>query len=67
MQSAPTISNIIRLFNQLTPSEKIKVAARINKDTFEEQWKAFDLELPDAPFTEDEVLKEVMSVRYGKK
>ncbi|WP_353127575.1 hypothetical protein [Parapedobacter pyrenivorans] len=65
--NAPSVNAVIRLFNQLGKTDRIKVAERIGKQTFADRWDALDVILPDEPLSEADVMKEVSAVRYGKK
>ena len=47
------------------PNE-LTVARPIREKTFAEQWAAMDAELPDAQLSEEEILSELMDVRYQK-
>ena len=61
-----TIAKFLALFNQFTLAEQIQIARTIWKKTFAEQWQLLDVELPDVEMSEEEVLKELMAVRYGE-
>ncbi|WP_257666993.1 hypothetical protein [Parapedobacter tibetensis] len=65
--NAPSVNAVIRLFNQLGKTDRIKVAERIGKQTFVDRWDAMDAILPDEPLSEADIMKEVSAVRYGKK
>lgn len=63
----PSVRAVLRLFNQLGKADRIKVAERIGKQTFEARWDAIDATLPDEPLADEDIMKEVSAVRYGKK
>ncbi len=46
--------------------EQFEVAEKINNQTFEERWTLIDTGLPDLNISEDEIIKELRAVRYGK-
>jgi hypothetical protein len=62
-----SISQVLQLFSRLSKPEQLEIADRINKQTFEERWKLTDGLLPDAEFSDDDIMKEVSAVRYGNK
>lgn len=64
---ASNVNTILRLFRQLTRSEKITVAEKIGKQTFKDRWKQMDESLPDEKVSDEDILKEVLAVRHGKK
>ena len=61
-----TVSKFLRLFRKFKRSERLKIAEKITNQTFEEQWSRLDKELPDAKLPEEEIMKEVRQVRYGR-
>lgn len=61
-----SINQFLELFNQLSKTEQLMVADKIDKQTFEERWQLIDTKLPDAGFSEEEIMKEVQAVRYGR-
>ncbi|MGK6352820.1 hypothetical protein [Parapedobacter sp. DT-150] len=65
--NAPSVNAVIRLFNQLGKTDRIKVAERIGKQTFADRWDVMDAILPDEPLSEADIMKEVSAVRYGQK
>ncbi len=60
------IAQFLQLFNQFSKEDQLKIADKILQQTFEEQWQALDLELPDVEMTEEEIMAEVRAVRYGE-
>jgi len=54
------------LFNQFTRAEQVQIARTIWEKTFAEQWRQLDAELPNIEISEEEILAELMSVRYGE-
>ncbi len=62
----PSVSAVIRLFNQLGKADRIKVAERIGKQTFSERWDVMDAILPDESLPEADIMQEVSAVRYGR-
>lgn len=62
-----TVSNFLTIFEKFSPSEKLKIAEKINQKTFTERWKTLDAELPDLEISDNEIMDEVRAVRYGKK
>ena len=54
-------------FKKFSKSERMKVAEQINRTTFRECWALVDKALPDLQMTEDEIMDEVRTVRYGGK
>jgi hypothetical protein len=61
-----SINQFLELFNQLSKTEQLMVADKIDKQTFEERWQLIDTKLPDAGFSEEEIMREVQAVRYGR-
>ncbi len=61
-----SVNNVLRLFSRLTKLEQFEVAEKINNQTFEERWTLIDTGLPDLNISEDEIIKELRAVRYGK-
>ncbi len=64
---APNVNTVLRLFKQLPRSEQIVVAEKIGEQTFKERWKQLDETLPDVACSEQDIMKEVRAVRYGKR
>ena len=62
-----TIPRFLNIFRKFSPSEKRKIAEEIDKETFEDRWKAMDANLPDVEMSDDEIMNEVRAVRYGGK
>ncbi len=60
-----SISQFLELFNQFSRTEQLKIADKIDKQTFEEWWRVIDAKLPDARLPEEDIMKEVRAVRYG--
>ena len=62
------IKKFLLLFNQFSKEEQIKIAEKIALQTFADRWALLDEELPDTDeITEEEIMAEVKTVRYGKK
>lgn len=61
-----TIAKFLALFNQFTRAEQVQIARTIWAKTFAEQWQQLDAELPDMDIADEEILKELMAVRYGE-
>lgn len=62
-----TVPRFLTMFEEFSPSEKLKIAEKINQKTFAERWNVLDAELPDAEVSDEEIMNEVRAVRYGKK
>ena len=60
-----SVNKILQLFNMLSKSEQLAVADKIDRQTFEERWQLVDNSLPDAGFSEDDIMKEVRAIRYA--
>ncbi len=60
------INQVLTLFNGLSSKEQLVIADQINKQTFETRWRILDNDLPDINISDDEIMKELSSVRYGK-
>lgn len=60
------VNAVIRLFNQLTQADKVRVAEQISNETFRKRWMAVDAELPDTDLSDEEIIKELRAVRYGE-
>ena len=60
-----TINQFLELFNQFSVTEQLKIADKIDKQTFEKRWQVIDEQLPDAGFSEEDIMNEVRAVRYG--
>jgi len=61
-----TIAKFLALFNQFTRAEQVQIARTIWEKAFAEQWRQSDAELPNIEISEEEVLADLMSVRYGE-
>ena len=61
------INKVLQLFNMLSKTEQLEVADKIDKQTFEERWQKLDNNLPDILLSDEDIIKEVQAVRYGKK
>lgn len=62
------IKKFLLLFDQFSKEEQIKIAEKIALQTFADRWALLDEELPDTDeITEEEIMTEVRTVRYGKK
>ena len=61
-----TIAKFLALFNQFSRAEQVQIARKIWEKTFAEQWKQLDAELPDVEISDEEVMQELMAVRYGE-
>ena len=48
----------------LSKSEQLEIAESIDRQTFKERWQLLDNLLPDAGFSDGEIIKEVRAVRY---
>ncbi len=60
-------ANIVKIFKALSPKQQLTVASKINDLVFAEQWQLLDKTLPDINMSDDEIMKEVKAVRYGKR
>lgn len=61
------VPEFLTMFEKFSPSEKLKIAEKINQKTFAQRWQMLDAELPDVEISDEEIMDEVRSVRYGKK
>lgn len=61
-----TVARFLALFELFPRKEQLKIARTLWQKTFAEQWMKLDAELPDTDISDDEVLTELMAVRYGK-
>jgi hypothetical protein len=61
-----TMEQFIMMFQRFPKQEQKKIATQISELTFAEQWKEMDKNLPDAELSEEEIMQEVLAVRYGK-
>lgn len=61
-----TIAKFLALFNQFSRAEQVQIARKIWEKTFSEQWRQLDSELPDVDISDEEVIQELMAVRYGE-
>lgn len=62
-----SVPRFLTMFEKFSPSEKLKIAEKINQKTFAERWNALDSELPDVEMSDEEIMTEVRAVRDGKK
>lgn len=62
-----SINKVLQLFNMLSKPEQLEIADRIDKQTFNDRWSLANNSLPNADFSEEEIMNEVRSVRYGSK
>ena len=61
-----TIAKFLALFNQFTRAEQVQIARTIWEKTFAAQWQSLNTELPDVEISDEEILGELMAVRYGE-
>ena len=61
-----TIAQFMALFSRFSPAEQEQIARTIWKKTFSLQWRLLEKELPDADISEEEILEELMTIRYNK-
>lgn len=61
------VPEFLNIFEKFSPSEKLKIAEKINQKTFNQRWEILDAELPDVEVSDEDILDEVRKVRYGKK
>jgi hypothetical protein len=61
------VNKILQLFNMLSKSDQLKIADRIDKQTFEERWLLLDNTLPNTEISDEDIMKEVRAIRYGSK
>ncbi len=61
-----TVPRFLTMFRRFTPSEKIKIAEQIDRQTFADRWSLLDAELPDSEMSDTEIMDEIRAVRYGK-
>ncbi|MGZ3872408.1 MAG: hypothetical protein ACXVJD_05800 [Mucilaginibacter sp.] len=62
-----SVNKILRLFNMLSKSEQLKIADKIDKQTFKARWALMDKALPNSNISEEEIMLEVRAIRYGSK
>jgi hypothetical protein len=61
-----SVDKVLRLFYTLSKSEQLEIAEKIDKETFEERWLLADAKLPDVDMSDEDIMKEVRAVRYGR-
>lgn len=61
-----TVARFLALFELFPRTEQLKIARTLWQKTFAEQWMKLDAELPDTDISDDEILTELMAVRYGE-
>ena len=61
-----TIAQFLALFGRFSRAEQEQIARTLWKKTFAAQWRLLDKELPNLDISEEEILKELRAVRYGK-
>ena len=62
------INEFLRLFNQFSKEEQIKIAEKIALQTFADRWALLDSALPDTDeLTEEDIVLEVKATRDGEK
>jgi hypothetical protein len=54
------------IFKSFKINKRLKIAREINRMLFSREWKKLDADLPDTKISDDEIMKEVKAVRYGK-
>lgn len=62
-----SINKVLQLFNMLSKSDQLKIADRIDKQTFEERWLLLDSTLPNTEISDEDIMREVRAIRYGSK
>ena len=60
-----TVARFLALFELFPRAEQLSIANTLWQKTFAEQWMKLDAELPDTDISDDEILTELMAVRYG--
>ena len=61
------VNKVLQLFNMLSKSDQLKIADRIDKETFKERWLLLDNTLPNTEISDEDIMKEVRAIRYGSK
>jgi hypothetical protein len=61
-----SVDKVLRLFYTLSKSEQLEIAEKIDKETFEERWLLAEAKLPDVDMSDEDIMKEVRAVRYGR-
>ena len=62
-----SINKVLQLFNMLSKSDQLKIADKIDKQTFEERWLLLDNTLPNTEISDEDIIKEVRAIRYGSR
>jgi hypothetical protein len=62
-----TVPEFLTLFKKFSAKERLQIAERISRQTFEARWKMLDAELPEVEISDEEIMNEVRAVRDGKK
>jgi hypothetical protein len=62
-----TVARFLALFNHFSHAEQVQIAKKIWEKTFAEQWAELDAELPDIEMSDEEIMAELIAVRYGEK
>ncbi len=62
-----SVPQFINIFRRFSKSDQLKIAERINKQTFAERWQMLDAELPNVEMSDEEIMDEIKTVRDGRK
>ena len=57
---------VFNIIEQLNIDDKIQILKRLEKETFEYRVDKLRESIPDNDLTEDDIVSEVMKVRYGR-
>lgn len=61
------VAEFLSLFMQFSKEEQLKIAEKISLQTFDDQWRLLDEELPDTDeISEEDIMAEIKAVRYGR-
>jgi hypothetical protein len=62
-----TTTEFVQNFKKFSKTQQLAIIRKINLLVFSETYKAIDKELPDVDIDEEEVMKALKEVRYGRK
>lgn len=59
-------TEFLALFEAFPKTQQTKIVRLLNDKLFTDQFESLDRELPDVDLSEEEIMKEIRAVRYGK-
>lgn len=62
-----TTAEFVQNFKKFSKTQQLAITRTINRLVFAETYQAIDKELPDLEINEEEVMRALKEIRYGRK